>query len=70
MPIVESHWVIFDRATGKTTVEYFSRYSKGGWLRRFIGIGDYQCPSKGPHIKDEETIIFKAKEIKLNGEQL
>ncbi len=60
MPIIESHWVIFDRATGKISVEYFSIYSKGGWLRRFIGIGDYQCPSKGRLIRDEETIVFKA----------
>jgi len=61
MPIEEVHNVYLDRTTGKTTLESFARYSKGGWLRRFIGIGDYQCSIKGRYPRDEERIIFKAK---------
>ncbi|HPX60805.1 MAG TPA: hypothetical protein PLN25_03425 [Deltaproteobacteria bacterium] len=61
MPIEEVHNVYLDRTTGKTTLESFARYSKGGWLRRFTGMGGYQCPIKGRYPRDEERIIFKAK---------
>lgn len=61
MPIWENHWVVFQKRTGKITLETFANYSKGGWVRRLIGIGDYQCPSKGPFPKDEEFITFDPK---------
>lgn len=61
MIIRELHTIDFDRTTGKPVIETFARYSDGGRLRRLIGIGDYQCPSKGYFPRDEEMIIFKAK---------
>ncbi len=61
MVITELHSVYYDRSTHSISLETFARYSKGGWIRRFIGIGDYQCPSKGRFPRDEERIIFKSK---------
>ncbi len=59
MPIVELHTIYFERTTGKNVLESFARYSKGGWLRRLIGLGDYQCPHKERYPHDEEWIVFK-----------
>lgn len=58
MPITEQHTEYSEKSTGKITLESFARYSQGGWLRRLIGIGDYQCPIKGPYPKDEDWIVF------------
>ncbi len=59
MPIIEMHTVYFERATGKIILESFARYSAGGWLRRLVGIGDYQCPIKGRYPNEEEWIFYK-----------
>ena len=59
MPIVERRSKYFEIKSGTPVVESFARYSPGGWLRRFIGIGDYQCPSKGKFPRNEEFIVFK-----------
>lgn len=61
IPIVKRHTVFFDRETNKILLESFSLYSQGGWLRRFFGIGDYQCLSRGKFPDSEEFIIFKNK---------
>lgn len=60
MRIRELYTIDFEKATGTPVVETFARYSNGGWLRSFIGIGNYQCPSRGQIPKSEEWIVFKA----------
>lgn len=59
MPIIEKHVLYLSRVSKKPVIETFARYSKGGWLRRLIGIGDYQCPGRGQLPKSEDWIIFK-----------
>ena len=61
MPIMERNSVYFAIKTGLPIVVTYTRFSKGGWLRRLVGFGDYQCPRKGPFPKDEELVVFKSK---------
>lgn len=60
MTITELHTEYFDRSTHSVSLETFARYSNGGWLRSIIGLGDYQCPSKGWFPPDEARIVFKS----------
>ncbi|MBU1567846.1 MAG: hypothetical protein KJ630_19745 [Proteobacteria bacterium] len=64
MTITELHSVYFDRSTHSVSLETFARYSSGGWIRSIIGIGGYQCPSRGFFPPDEERIFFKTKNNK------
>ncbi len=59
MPIVKTYSILVDRATGNPSYECVSINSKGGWLRKLIGIGSYQCTCKGQFVHDQEMIFFK-----------
>jgi hypothetical protein len=59
MAITEWHSEYLDKLTHSIVLETYARYSKGGWLRSLVGLGDYQCPSKGWFPPDEAMIVFK-----------